>query len=160
MRWIMSNQEFPVVTGPSEEYLNDLELVLYREWRSDFVDWLRYAGKDPDRAEGYADATVTKTAYRTGQFLRWAWDKEDGFTLSVTVNHANAYMKEITYSDYSKTHKSHTLKSLKRLFSWLHIERGGDEWNPDLAFSDSGGANQPRDFLTIKERQQIREAAL
>lgn len=156
----MSDYDFPIVTGPSEDFLNERQLVLYREWRTDFIDWLHYKGKNPDRGEGYADATVTKTAYRTGQFLRWVWQKEEGFTLDLSLAHADAYMEEITFSDNSNTHKSHVLKSLKRLFRWLCEERGGDEWEADFTFSTHRGASQPRDFLTINERQQIREAAL
>jgi len=155
----MGDRDAPLVTGPSEEYLNERQLVMYRSWREDFIDWLRYEGKDPDRVEGYAEATVAKTAHRTGQFLRWVWDQEDGFTLSVTHDHADGFMKEVTYTDHSNSHKSNTQKAIKRLFKWLSHERGGEEWETDRSFSNSGASN-PRDFLTLEERRQIREAAL
>jgi site-specific recombinase XerD len=152
--------DFPVITDPAKQTLNERQLVMYRERRKNFIEWLEYVGKDPDHAEGYADATVEKTAYRTDAFMRWVWSQEDGFTLEVTPDHADAFMEELLYSEKSSSHKANTQKSIKRLFKWLAHERGGEEWEPNQSFSSNQGANQPRDFLTLNERQQIREAAL
>jgi integrase len=45
------------------------------------------------------------------------------------------------------------------LFKWRQHEHGLSEWCPKIQFSD-GDAVQPRDYLTLKERRKIREAAL
>jgi hypothetical protein len=68
-------------------------------------------------------------------------------------------MKELAYGDQSNTHKSNTKKSIKRYFKWEADERGGEEWDSDYSFSTSGTTN-PRDYLSVAERKQIREAAL
>lgn len=68
-------------------------------------------------------------------------------------------MRELAFSDKSRTHKANTQKSLKRYFKWTAYARGSDEWEPAHSFSSSSSPN-PRDYLTIEERVRIREAAL
>ena len=86
----MTDKEIPAVTNPSAELLNDREVVMYREWRRNFLDWLLHEGKNPDRMEGYAESTVQKTAYRTAKLLRWVWEQEDGYTLGISHEHAKS----------------------------------------------------------------------
>lgn len=150
----------PVVPSPSEDFLNERQLVMYRDWRESFIEWLTHEGKDPERLEGYAAGTIENTAYRTDKFTRWVWQEEGKFTQRLTHEHADHYMKELLYGDYSAGHKANTQKAIKRLFKWLARERGGEEWDPERQFSNHRGANQPEDYLTLKERRQIREAAL
>ena len=149
----------PLVTEDAANHLNKKQLLDYREHREAFLSWLLVFGKDPESAAGYSRATVRRTAYRTDQFNRWVWGHEGTYTTSFSHKHADGYMKELAYSDKSNTHKSNTQKSLKRFFKWQAHERGGKEWETDLSFSTSGTAN-PRDYLTVAERKQIREAAL
>lgn len=44
------------------------------------------------------------------------------------------------------------------LFKWRHHKFGDELWKPDRFFETYDG--QPRDYLTLQERQKIREAAL
>lgn len=44
------------------------------------------------------------------------------------------------------------------LYKWLAHERGLGSWTPDITFSST--TTQPRDFLTLDERNAIRDAAL
>lgn len=156
----MDVEDTTLVTEPSEKYLNKKQLVLYRNWRESFIEWLVHEGKDPERLEGYAEGTIDKTAYRTGQFARWVWDAEGGFTLQFTHDHADEFMQELLYDDYSGGHKANTQKAIKRLFKWLAHERGGETWEPERPFSNHRGASQPQEYLTLEERRKIREAAL
>ncbi|MFC6835326.1 tyrosine-type recombinase/integrase [Halomarina ordinaria] len=147
-----------IVPGPSKERLNQRQLLDYQEIRREFIEWLLHLGKNPDRAVGYSESTVRQTAYRTDQFFRAVWD-ERGYTTDVTSEDADAYIRDLTYSDASESHKSNTQKSLLRLFRWRVHTRGGSEWEPPYAFS-SGDATRPRDYFTRSERRQLREAAL
>lgn len=150
---------FAVVTQHSERRLNKKQLLDYQEHRESFISWLLAFGKNPASAVGYSHATVRRTAYRTDQFNRWVWNREEAYTTGITHDHADEYMKELAYNDQSNTHKSNTQKSIKRFFKWVAHERGGEEWETDHSFSASGTTN-PRDYLTVEERRQIREAAL
>lgn len=155
----MNLEEYPVLTQPARNHLNERQLMDYRQHREAFIEWLFYEGKHPEQAIGYSRDTVEKTAYRTDQFCRWVWQREGGYTFDLTPELADDYMKELAYSEKSNTHKSNTKKALKRLFKWLTREKGGTEWEPTRSFSTSD-ANNPRDYLTVSERKQIREAAL
>jgi len=48
--------------------------------------------KTPDKAEGYSEHTVKYHVYRPDKFYRWVWDEHDGYTTSITHDHADAYM--------------------------------------------------------------------
>ena len=145
----------PTVSGPVRKQLNERELLDYEEYKGDFIEWLRHIGKDPDHAEGYADATVRQVSYKIDGFYRWLWS-EGGYTTSVDADDATAYMRSLIYSE---AHKGTVQKCLKRLFKWRRYEHGETiEWEPEHSFSPE--AAQPRDYLTIEERRRIREAAL
>lgn len=154
----MDVEDFAVTTEKSRGLLNERQLFDYKEHRKQFIQWLMVFGKNPAHAEGYSRDTIDKTAYRTDNLFRWVWEQE-GYTLNVSHDLADAFMRELAYSDYSNTHKANTQKSIKRYYKWLSHERGGELWEPVQTFS-SAGSNQPRDYLTVEERKLIREAAL
>jgi hypothetical protein len=86
---------FPVVTEPSESYLGHRQLVDYRSERRDCIEWRLAFGKNPERGEGYAEGTVKTRSYRMDQFYRWVWDRTGGYTINVTHDHADEWMKEL-----------------------------------------------------------------
>ena len=152
--------EITLIPEPSREILNQREAVDYESHRREYLSWLLTFGKEPDHAEGYAQATISKRAYRIDKFYRWVWQEEDRYTTDVTHDHADGWMKELAYDEYSGQHKANSQKSLKMLFKWQHHERGGELWEPELSFSGGSNTTNPRDFLTHEERTRIREAAL
>jgi len=151
--------DFPVTTRHSRDSLSEKELIDYRSHREEFIRWLIHLGKNPEMAEGYSRDTIKNTAYRTDQFCRWAWEQEGGYTMTLTHDHADEYMSELLYTDSSPTHKSNTQKAIQRYYKWLAHEKNADKWESERSFSNSG-ASGPREYLTIEERKQIREAAL
>lgn len=155
----MTEIPFPLVPEENASYLSEKQRIDYKNQRRDFVEWLLGVGKDPSAADGYSKASVKRTAYRCGKWDRYIWEKEDGYTYPLIHDHADAYMKHLAYEDYTNSHRANTLDALKRYFKWLNFERGGDLYDPDLSFSKNGSV-QPPDFLSIAERQAIREAAL
>lgn len=151
--------DIPLIPEPTKAYLNERQRVDYEEHREEFLTWLYAIGKDPEKAEGYSQATVKNTAYRTDKFYRWMWER-DGYTTNPTREQADDYLLELAGEDTSTSNKAKYLKALKRLYKWRHHVKGKDRWDPQLHFSDSGHSTQPRDFLTKAERSKVREAAL
>jgi len=150
--------EVPLVTGPSDSFLNPRQRLDYEEHREEFLEWLALFGKSPEQSEGYSIAVVKDTAYRTDKFYRWVW-KEDGYTVSVEQSHADSYIQHLAGESFTNSHKSKCVKSLKRLFKWKEHTKGGELWDSEITFSEDQ-SRQPRDYLTKQERQKIREAAL
>ena len=155
----MELTDLPIVTSPSKQYLNKRQLVAYREHREDFLEWLLLFGKTPSKAEGYSEAVVKNTAYRTDSFYRWIWNRE-GYRTTIAHDDANEYVRELAGRDISNSSKAKDLKALKRLFKWIYHEKGGEEWESAITFSEPDTTTQPKDFLTKEERGKIREAAL
>ncbi len=148
-----------VVPDPTKRLLNARQVEDYRVHREKMIKWLLNLGKDPDKAEGYAQTTILRGAYRNDNFYRWVWNNEtDGYTTQITPEHADEYVEHLAYSNESNTHKANCVKSLKRLFKWRHHEFGDDKWTTDMTFSRE--QSSPRDYFTQEERQKLREAAL
>ena len=155
----MVDIDVALVPEKNEKYLSKKQQLDYEAHRRKFIEWLHVFGKDPDSVEGYSEDTVYRTAYRCGKFDRFTWKQEGNYTIPLTHEHADAYMKQLAYEDHSGSHRSNTQAALKRYFKWRQCEFGEDEWEPEHTFS-SGGRLQPPDFLSIEERQKIRRAAL
>jgi integrase len=146
-----------LIPEPTRELLNERQRVDYRNHRKQWIMWLLNLGKNPAKADGYSFRVAKRRASDTDRFYRYVWsDHADGYTTTVSHDHANAYMKQLAYSDYSESHKSNVQKSLMSLFRWRDDT---DEWEPDITFS-GGNQTAPRDYLTRDERGRLREAAL
>lgn len=149
------------VSQPVENELNERKLLDYAEYKRDLLQWLLNLGKDPSSAKGYARTTVQQVSYKTDWFYRWLWERNGTYTTTITPDDADDYMQELVYSDedFSTSHLSSTQKCLQRLFKWQKHQRGATVvWEPEHTFSQD--LSQPRDYLTIEEREKIREAAL
>jgi integrase len=91
--------------------------------------------------------------------MRWVWETE-GYTTQVTHDHADGYLREIAVADHTQEHKLNVVKSLEMLFAWLEHERGYDEYEPAMEFSQPQRRDTTGDAFDRRERRQIREAAL
>ncbi|MFB1063315.1 tyrosine-type recombinase/integrase [Natrinema sp. H-ect4] len=154
-------EDIPIVNEPTRAQLNDRQLVDYEEYKASLVRWLLRCGKDPEKVEGYAWSTVRQVAQKADKFYRWVWDDHEGYTTKVGADDAERYITSLLYdeNEYSAGHMASTQKCLQRLFKWRRHELGETgEWDPDHTFTQS--LSQPRDYLTVEERKQIREAAL
>ncbi|MEF8863036.1 MAG: phage integrase N-terminal SAM-like domain-containing protein [Haloarculaceae archaeon] len=147
-----------IVPETTKDRLNQRQLLDYTNHREQLTSWLLHVGKNPEKAEGYSPQTLKYRCYRIDRFYRWVWDEEDRYTTEVTPSHADDFMEELAYSDYSNTHKDNCQKALKMLFKWRVHELGGDSWSPERSFSTSNF--QARDYFTMEERRKLREAAL
>jgi integrase len=155
-------EDIVVVPEKSRNYLNQRQLVDYRSHRKQLLKWVLNLGKDPEKAEGYAHATARTRSYRLDRIYRWTWENQsDGYTLEITTEDADAYLKHLAYQEHSTTFKASCQKALKMLFkyqNWQHNKNR--DWTPVVNFNQNNGSSQPRDFLTRDERRKIREASL
>ncbi|QSG08543.1 site-specific integrase [Halapricum desulfuricans] len=149
-----------VVPEPSRERLGERELIDYGQHRTDLLRWAFDVGKNPDRAEGYAQQTVFGRAYRLDQFSRWVWDEYDGYTTNITHSYADDYTRYLVRRDGGDEDKSNHQKAIKMLFKWKAWNGTGETWNPDVTINSNSGTTNPADFFTIEERSQIRETLL
>ena len=150
-----------LVPAQSDPLLNERQREDYRMHRKEMLEWLLNVGKDPDKAEGYAQQTVQARAYRIDVFYRWIWTElHDGYTTTITHEHADEYMQHIAYTDHSNAHKANVMKALKMLFKWRHHQLGDESWEPEMTFSHTDSTSQPRDYFTREERAKLREVAL
>jgi site-specific recombinase XerD len=150
-----------VIPEPSQECLNDRQIVDYTDHRERLIRWMLNLGKDPDQAKGYAYHTANRRATNLDMFYRWVWQEEtDGYTTAITHEHTDRFTKELAYGDYSATHKSNLQKTLKMYWRWRKWEFGEEVWEPEITFSGTRNVAQPQDYLTREERRAIREAAL
>jgi integrase len=153
-------RELKLVPTANAEYLNDQQLADYREYRREFINWVRREGKNPEAYEGYSDYTAYETSYRTARYDAWVWDQDDRYMIPPGPEHATAYVKnDVAYRDVSNSTKGKIEEALARYHDRLHRTRRVDEWDHEQIFDSSGG-DVPRDFLTRDERRKLREAAL
>ncbi len=152
-------KNLPIVTDISKEYLNQRQLLDYRNERENCLTWLLTFGKRPDEAVGYSSGTIRPTAYRMDRFYRFVWETEGGYTANVTHEHADSWMTHLARENSSSTHKRNCQKAIKRLFKWRYHEHGRSEWDPNINFA-ADTSTKPRDYLTRDERSAVREAAL
>lgn len=102
-------------------------MIDYRAEREQCLEWLLTFGIDPESAEGYAFLTVKNRATRMDQFYRWVWNHEDGYTSSITTEHADAYLTHLARKETSNASKSAARKALMMLYKWRAHQRGGAE---------------------------------
>ena len=151
--------DLPIVTEPADDYLNPRQRLDYENERKTCLKWLLTFGKNPAKGEGYAFGTVRPRSYRMDKFYRWVWDQEDGYTANVRPEHGEKWLRHLAQADYSSTHKSNCQKAAQMLFKWRHHEGGTAEWDPSIKFSENS-SSQPSDYLTQRERELVRDAAL
>ena len=150
----------PLITEPTSVRLSKKQQVDYSAERRSFLQWLSHEGKNPEALEGYAKATVRRTSYDIDKFYRWNWERSDrGYHLSPSHQEADEYVRDLLYSDYSRSHCAKARKSLLRYFRW-RATQGGEKWEPTVNVTDGGNPEAPQDYFTTSERRVLREASL
>lgn len=155
-----TGQSIIIVPEDNQQELTDKEHLDYYEYRGSFLTWLLKLGKNPEKAKGYSPYSVYNTGYRTAEFDRWAWERHGGYSVPPTQEDATQFMEEVALSSVSESTKGKKLEALLRYSKWLQDRFGEDEWEFSWNFNSSGGNHQPQDFLSIRERRAVRQAAL
>lgn len=143
----------------SSQRLNERQRISYKDHREKYIKWLTRRGKDPDSLDGYAHDTAKNYASIIDKVHRWKWEQHGGYTTDLDHDDADSYLTEQIMADeeYSNSHLHNIKLALKAYF---RFKNGADEWDCDITVKSSGGAKQPKDYLSIEERKAIREAVL
>lgn len=149
----------PIVPDIDEQHLNQLQFKDYRGHRRKVLTWLWTTGKNPDEAKGYSKSVVENTAYRLSKIHRWVWERER-YTATINPEHADTFISELKRKDWTDENKNQYVKALKRYFKWKKHEKGAAEWEPEQTYTPGQQTHHARDYLTLEERQLIRDAAL
>ena len=149
-----------LLSDPSDEYLNERQRIAYKGHRKKLAKWLLREGKDPESLKGYAEDTAKNYATILDRLYRHVWEHGGGFTLEISHDQAEDYLKEqkLSDEDYSHSHLHNVQLALKCYFRFANGE--DDEWNPSFQIKSESTSRQPKDFVTLNERQQLREASL
>jgi integrase len=160
------NRNITIVPESNADLLSEKERIDYYEHRKALLTYLLKFGKNPEKAKGYSPYTVYNTGYRAAEFDRWVWqngregEKAADYTFPPAQEDAAEYMEEVALSDVSDSTKGKKLEMLRRYSGWLSDQYGLSEWEFRWEFKSGGGNSGPRDFLSIEERRQVRQAAL
>lgn len=149
-----------VVNESVRAALEEKQLIDYTSYKIEFVQWLSTIGKNPQKAKGYASATVRQTSQQADRIYLWLWDR-DGYTTNIDPTDATEFINYLLCNEeeYTDSFLASTQTRLKRIFKWRRHARGRNErWNAPYSFSPS--TTNARDYLTIEERRKVREAAL
>ncbi|QZX99382.1 tyrosine-type recombinase/integrase [Halobaculum rubrum] len=148
-----------MMSDESRQQINQRQVVAYESHRKQFIRWLCKMGNNPDSLEGYAHHTAQVYAKITDKFHRWAWEHRGEFTLDLTHDEADTYIRNMVLSenDYSDSYLHNIKLALKAYF---RFRDDADEWECSITISSSSSANNPRELLYRDERKTIREASL
>lgn len=149
-----------LLSEPSEKAVNERQKIAYQNHREQLIEWLANEGKEPEKLKGYAHHTAKNYATIIDKLHRWVWDENDGYTLEISHDEGEAYLKEQALSDedYSDSHLHNIQLAIKTYFRFINGEE--DEWEPTFTIESSSGAVQPKNYVTLEERQALREAVL
>jgi len=150
----------PIATKQTVEQLDHRQLLDYEHIRTQFIEWMLTFGTDPQSVEGYSETTARSRADKHDQFCRWVWGEEGKYTMNLTHDHADGYMKHLAFSDLAASSRPTYQKAVKAYFRWREHEFGADQWEPERSFSYRADVTKPKDFITKEERKLLREAAL
>ena len=145
-----------LISDEARKMLSERQEVAYRRSRQRLVDWLAYEGKDPEKLEGYAKDTFKVYSNIICMFHRRVWEQGGKFTLDLTHDHADCFLRERVRSDeYSSSYKHNTKLALKAYFRFKD-----NPWEPTITVSSEATSAKPKEYLTAEERIAIREAVL
>ena len=155
-----SEPEFEFLSENAVEPLTNLKLQVYADNRTEFLEYLRTRGKNPERFEGYAESSVPAISRRVHQVFEFIWKEET--TLELTPQYADSFVDalvrdEFTRSDgdaYSEGSKRKFVDALEAWVEWRDIE-----WEPSVTFQDEP-AKDAADPFTKDELRLLWETAL
>lgn len=146
--------------------LNPRQEALLNEDFHNFYEWMINTGKDPDNQEGLATSTAGNYLDRLDRIYRLSWSEVTEEPVLVISHQLADEICEAINDDvipegegsYSTSNKRKTNDTLRKYFQFKANRKGGEVWKPPYTFNDQR-YNSP-DYLTKKERQLFREAAL
>lgn len=159
--------ELPYYPETSMRLLGDRKSLRYLSMLEDCYAWMRDSGKTNRQGvrEGMSEDGASNTIRRIDQVFRFFWERESPHIVTLSQSQADAFidfLKDDQFCKrgggaYSSSSKRKFSDALKKYFEWRAHEKGGDEWTPDVNFTD-GKYNIP-DFFERDEMRRLREAS-
>lgn len=155
--------DFPIVSQGAREALEDEHaraLEDYKTWKTDFLEWLHHEGKKPETGDGYAEATLRQTHYKTDQIFQLLWNHTEGYTVSLTEDQADEIMLKLgKYTDKSDSELLIFTKVFKRIFRYYNYEKGRQyDWEKPYSLSEPDVTQ--RDYFKQDEFTALFEASM
>ncbi len=147
-------QDLPIVPEPSEQYLNQRQLLDYHDVRESCLGWLLTMGRTR-RPTVTPFRPSSQGASRMDQFYSWVWEDIGGYTAAVTHEHSDDYLQYLTCSDYSAIYQN----ALQMLFKWRQPELGFGDTETEITFTEDSSTHL-RDYLTHEKHLPLRDIAL
>lgn len=147
----------PIVGETARDYLENRRYTDYYDYKKKLLRWLQTMGKNPEKAEGYADSTLANVTYKVDLFNVWNWKETGHYSTRLTTDRADAHMMHLVMEGdrYSDTYKDIVQKCLKRVFKYQnHVEgfveclvnvvANCSEIVPQVALGDNGNVVEVR----------------
>ena len=153
--------EFEFLSADSLSALNYQQVILYHDFWTELLEFLRQQGKNPQRNEGYSESNVRPMARRIHQVNQYCWNNGP-VTIELTTEHADKFVDALNEdsvlnknnNSYSEGSKRKFTQALQAYFDHLNIE-----WEPQINFG-TGKTTLASDPLTLTEREQLLNASL
>ncbi|WP_225334797.1 tyrosine-type recombinase/integrase [Halomicrobium urmianum] len=175
--WYDQEVEFghPVVSETTvqliEAEFSPLIVERYEGFKEKFLKWMKLVGKNYQKREGYADATVRTTHYKIEDIFRWKWKREGEFSITFDTEEAYTYLasrlaattdSDRTYTDYEKAVKrfhdyERTVNGKDYSSLEDYIEANGKK---ELDFDRNDTSKSDKDKLHKEELRRLYNAAL
>ncbi|WP_222918612.1 site-specific integrase [Natrinema sp. SYSU A 869] len=136
---------------------------------SEFLGWMLKKGKKIDDRDpkGHRKSTAANYIKRITRILPRIWDEFDGYTLQITPEMGDWYLKQLRDDEfrrdngepYAGSTKTKNACCLLNFFRFRWDQRNGKAWEPFTLFEEDSGS-RISDPITLEERPKIREAAL
>jgi integrase len=153
--------EWEFLSEDSLKHLNYQQKILYHEFWTNFLKFVRERGKDPDRHVGYHDTNVRPIARRVHQVFNHFWE-QDKVTLEITPTLATEFLNRLDKAEVTTNAGKEYTEASKRKFKdvmRVYFRFQGEEWNPGIEFNDDEPSFDSDPF-TRREREQLLNAAL
>lgn len=149
------------------EILGQRKSVLYLSTLEDCYQWMREWGKVNRQGvrESMSEDGASNYIRRLDQIFRYFWNREAHQLTKLTHSQADAFIDFLREDQfckrggdpYSSSSKRKFSDTLQKYFEWRAHEKGGEEWTPDVKFTDAT-YNIP-DYFEKEEMRRLREAA-
>ena len=151
-----SEIEFEFLSSESLPELNFQQKLLYSEFHSEFIEYLRTRGKHPSKHIGYEESGIRPRVRRVHQVFDYVW-QQNRMVLELTPEMADEFVDGLRTDaitrkdgeDYTQGTKRKFVNALESYFRFV-----GTDWEPETRFRD-GPPVLASDPYTRRERELL-----
>jgi hypothetical protein len=155
-----SEIQFEFLSSESVAHLNYQQQVLYSDFRSDLIEYLRTKGQSPSRMIGYKQSGVRPRVRRIHQVFEYAWD-QGRLVLELTPEIADAFVEGLRKDDVARNDDGEYSRGSKRKFVnalGTYFRFTETQWEPEIQFRDDTPV-EASDPLNKRGRERLMNAS-